>query len=259
MELEIIDRRPQGEARPTPIVFVHGAWHGAWCWLDHFVPYFVENGYRCVAFSLRGHGASQGNWRFAGMKGYVADLARVTAGLDAPPILVAHSMGGFIVRKYLEQYSAAAAVLLASVPPGGVLATTLRIAARHPLAFLKANLGLSLWPIVGTPALAREAFFSADTPEVVVKKHFQRLQPESFFAFIHMLVMRPRPKLDNVPVLVLGAADDTIFIEKEVDQTALACGVEATIFEKTAHDMMLEPRWQAVADRIIDWLVLHHL
>jgi pimeloyl-ACP methyl ester carboxylesterase len=259
MELEIIDQRPEGEARPTPIVFVHGAWHGAWCWLEHFVPYFVANGYRCVAFSLRGHGASPGHWRFAGMSGYVADLAQVTAGLDAPPIIIAHSMGGFILRKYLEKYSAAAAVLLASVPPAGVLGTTLRIASRHPLAFVKANLSLSLWPIVGTPALAREAFFSADTTEVQVKKNFDRLQPESFIAFIQMLLMRPRPKLDDVPVLVLGAADDTIFTEKEVDATAQASGVEATIFENMAHDMMLEPRWQAVADRIIDWLVLHQL
>jgi pimeloyl-ACP methyl ester carboxylesterase len=257
MDLEIIDRRPEGEARPNPLVFIHGAWHGAWCWLDHFIPYFVDKGYRCVAFSLRGHGASQGNWRWAGISDYVGDLAQVTAGLDASPILIGHSMGGFIVQKYLEQYSAAGAVLLASVPPSGVQGTTLRIAARHPMAFVKANLTLSLWPIVGSIALAREAFFSANMSDVHVKKNLDRLQPESFIAFIHMLIMRPKPKLDGLPVLVLGAAKDMIFTEKEVDQTARACGVQATIFEDTAHDVMLEPRWRMAADRIIDWLNLH--
>ncbi len=39
MNLEHIVRKPTGTARPTPVLFLHGAWHGAWCydlWLDDF-------------------------------------------------------------------------------------------------------------------------------------------------------------------------------------------------------------------------------
>ena len=39
----------------------------------------------------------------------------------APPIIVGHSAGGFIVQKYLETHQTAAAVLLASVAPNRCL------------------------------------------------------------------------------------------------------------------------------------------
>ncbi len=252
--LEIISQEPETEARPNPIVFVHGAWHGAWCWQEFFVPFFVAQGYRCVAFSLRGHGGSEGRLCGAGLGGYVQDLAQVTAGLDAPPIIIAHSMGGFITQKYLEKYKAAAVVLLASVPPNGVLGTTLRITGRHPWAFAKANLCLRLKPIIGTPALAREAFFAADMPADQFDRYYAQLQDESYRAFWGMLLQRPKPKLDDTPVLVLGAADDMIFTQKEVDRTARTFGTEARIYLDMAHDMMLEAGWETVAERIDNWL-----
>jgi pimeloyl-ACP methyl ester carboxylesterase len=37
MNLEIISKSPSSEPRPTPLLFVHGAWHGAWCWAEHFL------------------------------------------------------------------------------------------------------------------------------------------------------------------------------------------------------------------------------
>ncbi|MEI6778584.1 MAG: hypothetical protein WCK70_16925 [Chloroflexales bacterium] len=49
-QLEMITRHPDGPAQPTPLLFVHGAWHGAWCW-ELFLPYFAGLGY-----TLGGHG-----------------------------------------------------------------------------------------------------------------------------------------------------------------------------------------------------------
>jgi pimeloyl-ACP methyl ester carboxylesterase len=134
MNLEVITRQPASVSRSTPILFVHGAWHGAWCWDEHFLPYFAQHGYAVHAPSLRGHGQSAGGDRikFHRIADYVADVARVAASLPTPPIIIGHSMGGLVVQKYLETHSPPAAVLLASVPPAGVLATTLRIATRRP-------------------------------------------------------------------------------------------------------------------------------
>src|SRR5215813_5709991 len=56
--LEVIDKGSCTEAHPVPLLFVHGGWHGAWCWDDHFLDFFADAGYRAVALSLRGHGAS---------------------------------------------------------------------------------------------------------------------------------------------------------------------------------------------------------
>lgn len=257
MQLEVIDQTPESPAHETPILLVHGAWHGAWCWTEHFLPYLVQAGYRTLALSLRGHGNSEGRsrLRLARIRDYVDDVRQVAAQLPTPPVLVGHSMGGLVVQKYLETARPPAAVLLASVPPAGVLATTLRILRRHPLAFLKANLTLSLYPIIGTPALTREAFFSAGMSEAQVLAYFRRMQDESYLAFLDMLVFSlPHPSRVQTPLLVLGAANDVIFHPDEVEATARAYHTTAHLFPDMAHDMMLEAGWQAVADRILDWL-----
>ncbi len=62
---------------------------------------------------------------------------------------------------------------MASVPVNGVFRTTLRIGFRHPLAFLKANLTWSLYAVIGTPTLTREAFFSADIPPDRLTEYFR--------------------------------------------------------------------------------------
>lgn len=135
MQLEVVSRLPAGEAKETPVLCVHGMWHGAWCWDDNFLPYLAQHGYVAHALSLRGHCSSEGRERLRRftLADYVADVAQVAAGLPRPPVLVGHSMGGMIVQKYLEQHTAPAAVLLASAPPRGLLPATLRFAGRHML------------------------------------------------------------------------------------------------------------------------------
>jgi pimeloyl-ACP methyl ester carboxylesterase len=50
MQLEVI-ANAKNETRPAPILFVHGAWHAAWCW-ENFLPYFAQQGYAAYAISL---------------------------------------------------------------------------------------------------------------------------------------------------------------------------------------------------------------
>ena len=137
MDPELITRKPETDSRTNSILFVHGAWHGAWCWEEYFLPYFADKGYTSHALSLRGHGHSQkpARFRLARVADYVADVNQAVAQLAKPPILIGHSMGGLVVQKYLEQHTVPAAVLMASVPVHGVFRATLRIARRHPLAF----------------------------------------------------------------------------------------------------------------------------
>src|SRR6202008_4139991 len=56
--LDVIEKRPSRESDNAPVLFVHGAWHGAWCWDEHFLDFFAAKGYRSLAVSLRGHGKS---------------------------------------------------------------------------------------------------------------------------------------------------------------------------------------------------------
>jgi len=189
------------------------------------------------------------------IKDYVADVAQAIDQLPGNPVLVGHSMGGLVVQKYLEDHAAPGAVLLAPVPTKGVLRTALRIAGRHPIAFFKANLTWSLYPLVGSSKLARESFFSDDLPDDIFRKYHQQLQDESYLAFMDMLVFNlANPRKVKTDILLLGAEKDTIFHVDEMEETAAVYGRRPEIFNDMAHDMMLEKDWQAVADRIMGWL-----
>ncbi|HEX6481722.1 MAG TPA: alpha/beta hydrolase [Ktedonobacteraceae bacterium] len=255
MHLEILTKLPDANPRPTTLLFVHGAWHDAWCWAEHFLPYFAQHGYISYALDLRGHGKSEGReqLRWTGIADYASDIEQIVSQLERPPVLIGHSMGALVIQKYLELHVAPAAVLLAPIPPQGILRTTLSIAARHLLLFLKANLTLNLYPIIGTPALTREAFFSPDMPEEKVRAYFAHMQDESYRAFIDMLLNLPQPGRKKIPVLVMGGARDTIYTRKEFEATARAYSTRAEIFPNMAHDLMLEDGWQVVADRMLSW------
>lgn len=255
--LEIIEQPALSDPHSTPILFVHGAWHAAWCWADYFMPYFAQHGYTSYAVSLRGHGQSEGRerLRWTSIADYVSDVARVVDQMDSPPVLVGHSMGTVIVRKYLESHQAPAAVLLAILSPASVLRASLRVARRHPLQFLKTNLAMTMFHVVGTPQLAQDALFSPDMPQDQVKKHFSRLQNESYRAYLDMLgLSRPRPDRVKTPLLALGGAGDSLISPREISATARAYGAKADFFANMAHDMMLEAGWRDVADRILGWL-----
>ncbi len=207
--------------------------------------------------SLRGHGGSPArpSLRRASLGDYVEDVLEVAAGLPAPPVLVGHSMGGIVVQEALARGArAAAGVLLASVPPRGLLGAMLRLARRHSLELLECIATLRLWPMMKTPALAAASLLRPTaTPEEAARLH-ARLQDESFLAFIGMLLPRVDPRTVKVPMLVVGAGADSIFTEAEIRATARAYGVEAEIVPGAGHDLMLDAAWEAVASSIVAWL-----
>ena len=124
----------------------------------------------------------------------------------------------------------------------------------YTLKDMLANLTLSLYPLISTPDLAREAFFSEVLPADRLDRYHQSLQDESYFAFLDMLFKRPRPEKIEVALLVLGAENDTIFDPGEIEATARAYNQAPAIFSDMAHDMMLEPGWRSVADTMLDWI-----
>ncbi len=176
MRLEVISRSPKEQKHSVPIIFVHGAWHAAWCWQDTFLEYFSEKGWEVHALSLRGHGQSEGRkkLRWWSIADYVSDVEQIANSLDREPIIVGHSLGGLVVQKYLETHSAVAAVLLASVPPSGILKFNLRYIRRHPLIWLMMNARMTAYPLVAKPEYARELFFSPGIPNEQLVSHHTR-------------------------------------------------------------------------------------
>ncbi len=254
MALEVLVTKPTREIDKPSLLFVHGAWHGAWCWTEHFTGFFADLGYPSYAVDLQGHGASPGNLRRTRIAHYVANVHRVVVELPTAPIVIGHSMGGLVVQHYLARYRAPAAVLMAAVPTRGAIGATLRVATQHPLAFLRANLTLSLGPIIDDPQRATALLFGPHMDPVDAARYAAGLQDESYLAYLEMILEVPRPSLVQDPVLVLGAEQDSIFSEPEIHATARAYGTEAIMFPNMGHDMMLEPGWEGPAQAIAEWI-----
>lgn len=257
MKLEMISKYPAGGQPLTSLLFIHGTLHTAACWDVHFLDYFAQNGYAVHALNLRGHGNSEGRekLRWTRIADFVEDVENAVRQLPSPPILIGHSMGGFIIQHYLEDHDAPAAVLLSSASPAGLLPTAIRTARRQPWMFVKISLTLSLKPLLASPQLLGEAFFSKDLPEALLMKYWKQTQDDSFMAFVDMVALDlPKPEKVKTPMLVLGAARDNMIGPREVEATARAYHTKAEIIPGVAHNSMLEQGWQSVADRILTWL-----
>ena len=256
MKLEVIAAGRATATRPTPLLLVHGAWHGAWAWQDGFSDALAAAGYAVYAVSLRGHGGSDGRERLRATRiaDYVADVLAVSATLPTAPVLIGHSMGGLVVQKTAERHPTPALVLLAPVPTSGALAAALRLARRHPLVFARMNATLSLYPMVATPALAREYLFSPHTPEATVAAVQPRLQDESYRAFLDMILKLPRPRRVSAPVRLLAGTADAIFHHEEATRTARAYRTTAQLYPGRGHNLMHEPGWEEVAADVVAWL-----
>jgi pimeloyl-ACP methyl ester carboxylesterase len=257
MKLEIISKLPIKNQHLLPLLFIHGTLHTASCWDVHFLDYFAQHGYAAHAVNLRGLGKSEGRekLRWTRIADFVEDVANVVRQLPSPPILIGHSMGGFIVQKYLEDHNVPAAVLSSSPSPAGLLPTAIQTARQQPWVFAKVNLTLSLLPLIATPQLVGEAFFSNDLPEEQLLEFWKQTQDDSVMAFLDMVALDlPKPVRVTTPLLVLGVARDNMIAPREIEATARAYNTQAVIIPDVAHNSMLDPRWQKVAERILAWL-----
>jgi len=83
-------------AHPRPIVLVHGAWHGAWCFAA-LQDALDRRGIPSYAVDLPGHGAS--TLPLGDMHGDARHVADVVARIGRPVVLVGHSYGGAVITQ----------------------------------------------------------------------------------------------------------------------------------------------------------------
>jgi len=181
----------------------------------------------------------------------VDDLEQAVDSLDTEPIIVAHSMGALVAQRYLERHNLPAAVFLAPVPLGGAMRATLRTARKHPIEFLKANFTLDLGALVSNRDTARDLLFAADISDEDLDRYWPMLQSESYLAFLDMLLLtRARPQLVQTLVSIVAGSADHLFSVKELTRMSGVYGTELTVIDDAGHDLMLDPRWEQVAEAI---------
>lgn len=81
------------------ILFVHGAWHGAWCW-SGVQAALNDRGIASYAVDLPGNGIGVGSWMCdVDMYGHAEYVAGCVRNLNERVVLVGHSYGGIVISQ----------------------------------------------------------------------------------------------------------------------------------------------------------------
>ncbi|MGQ9925999.1 MAG: alpha/beta hydrolase [Chloroflexaceae bacterium] len=233
----------------APLLLIHGAWHGAWCW-EIAREDLAARGFEVHVISVRGHGgnpASPGHWRST-ILDYAREVRGAMAAPGGQPIVVGHSAGGYVVQLLITgivgpRPPLAGAVLLCSSPTN--------------IGAYFLDRGLRGAPMVNLPALlrrepaaVRQALFRPDIPDAELERYCARMVAEPPLVTLSSMLLRPRPAACRVPVLVIAAERDAIFDLDVQRETARAYNAPLVIVPGAAHDLMLDPAWPVAAEAI---------
>ncbi len=250
----MISRIPKEPKFRTKLLFVHGAWHGAWCW-KNFMDYFSKAGFSCFALELPCHGEREsepGLWKQS-MMDYVDEVDRAAKEIGNP-VVIAHSMGGFVAMKYLERAKPPAAVLVAPINFRNFPRSTfLKMSVQYPLLSMRFLSWMTL-PITSEKMYRRLFLYNA--PKKISEEGFKRASRESSRALLGAGVpfVWLRPKLVTSPVLLLAAGHDYFFPVKVEQRTAKVYRADFKLYEGMGHNLMTENGWDKVAGDILSWL-----
>jgi len=259
IRLELLTAGPPNPAA-SPLLFLHGAFGGAWMWAEHNLDWFARRERQVYALSFRGHGGSDGHQALqrASLGDYLADTLVALRVIARPVVVIGHSLGALIAQRLLvcpEAYGRVRALgLLAPVPAEGMASSSARLALCDPVllqALALAGSGLRQ----PNPDEARRALFGADMPESLVRAYNDRLQPESALALTEAQFpsIVPSASWSGVPSLVLLAASDRLIAPDAARRTALWHGARC-ISVDGPHLFMLDTAWQRTAEAVWDWL-----
>ncbi|MBU1093042.1 MAG: alpha/beta hydrolase [Firmicutes bacterium] len=256
MKLEVLVHKAENKKSHIPLVFIHGAAGGAW-YFESFLSYFSNKGFDCYAFSLRGHGKSDGydELNTFGLDDYVDDLKSVINRLEEKPIVIGHSMGGAIVQKYLskDQDHLAGALLLASAEAGGISDDSpLGLFFSDSRGFLRSMRQMYPNQDLSLETLINETIFSNRFSTQELKEIRLKLTKESSKVKKDLLkpFMTGNEKI-KIPIYVIGSLGDHIVTKDKTEKTAKAFGVEPIFIDDLCHFMTIDPDWEKAAEAIL--------
>jgi len=256
--LELLSAVPAKPTGKPPLLFVHGTNAGAWIWAEGALQRAAEAGYPAHAVSLRGHGNSAGRDQLHsfGLAHALADVRAAVAHLDDAPVLIGLSMGAAVAARLLVEESVSAGILMASVPPTGLMPMTARLALLDPIFVSKVSMVQAYHDAVpGAKQIVRSMVFSDAMPLAQSDQLFLRWQPESR-ALIQDLTIRPlNPFMPRrTPVHVMGFGADRLVDWTAVMETAVFFGCEPKLWPRRPHLAILEPGWEQILDHALAWI-----
>lgn len=247
-----------GPRAGPPLLFVHGAFGAAWSWTEHFLPFFMRRGRHVAAFSLRGHGGSEGHeaLREVSLADLVTDLRRAIAALPEPPVVIGHSLGGLVAQRLLGVVPMRGLVLVSSLPPDGLALIGPRLALTDPVILAEGLFGSLAKRRAPVADAHWRLLFSEGLPAERAAAYAARMTPESPRALAEAHLPGPIAPavLVGVPALAIGGTADRLVWPVSVARTALYHGARARTFAGMGHFLMLDQGAEEAARAILDWL-----
>lgn len=251
------------KAKRPPLVMIHGAFCGPWSFDDFRKP-FEAAGYKVHAPALRHHALGVRPPRELGstsLVDYAKDLEKLITTLDAPPLLLGHSLGGLLAQMLAAKGLARALMLLAPCPPWGVLPSTLFEIASAQTMMLTGTLHNQILK----PDYDVAAAHSLDKlPAVERKRVFAGFVPESGLATFEIMhwgwdaKRASHVSADAVtcPILCLAGQHDRINPPSTMRRLAARYRDRVTFEERSGHSHWLigEPGWEKIAARALSWM-----
>lgn len=166
----------------TRFVFVHGAWHGGWCW-EEILPMLRAQGHEVIAPDLPGMGPRRDGGPAPTLESWASFIATLAREGGGRSILVGHSRGGLVISRAAELAPEAIAlnVYVAAVlaGPGETLSEAVSHGRTEPIAIRQ---GIEFDAKRRTSRLtsfdtAREMLYQ-DCPESTARTAFDRLTDE---------------------------------------------------------------------------------
>lgn len=255
--IERISYRPTQARFRTPLLFVHGMWHGAWMW-QPWQELFAVWGWENISFSLPGHAGSPAQKPLAEctLDYYLSFLRDEVLRFPIPPVLIGHSMGGGLVHWYLRHVGHLPAAVLVTpyTSPSLLLDVLPTYLLRDPLGVFLTLHYKNTGPLVRTPQLAARMLLGPHTNLTPEALHY-RLGPEAALPLLqHNPPFWSPPKDMGSPVLWLGAEMDQATPERLQRRAASRYGADYYLVEQAGHDLMYDHNSQQTASSIHSWL-----
>jgi pimeloyl-ACP methyl ester carboxylesterase len=177
----------------APILFIHGSYHAAWCYGEHYLNYFSSLGHNCYAVSLRGTSGTgmppNDPGEIVRIEKHIYDIQYVLQQIREaddsapPPIIISHSFGGLITMKLLEidevRNNLSGVALLCSVPPSGNGPMTLRFIQSRFWNSIKIVYGFVLKAATTNVDLCTELFFDNTFNKTDVQRYMRNFRSDS--------------------------------------------------------------------------------
>jgi len=240
------------DAKP-PILFIHGVF-GKPSLLRPWTRFFESAGYRTHAPTLPGRDPSdEAILARTGIQECFQVVLEAYDRIGGSPIVIGHSMGGLLAQKLAAARRPAAAVLLASVPPG--VLWTQPAATPHLLPLLPSILAGK--PFLPSPKTMREVPLST-LPRAEQDELIGELVRDSGRIFREMsLGAAPtRVKAADVdcPVLCVSAGQDRNVAQRISNRIANRYRAEHQVHPELPHWIIAESAVDDVAPPVLRWL-----